>query len=202
MAGWTGICSSSFRRAWLAVGFPGTFNNYYYTRKVKEARMFACEAFWIVKWDDLAPVPSGVDSLSFAGWRNIEDGSQGWGASTGPAAWALWVSEANPHSLSFSLDSLGSVFNCWTDYFRKWVSGWNGNEVQPQREFPAGTMPKRGGLRVLEEVEINILLQSMWPPMTTPIWVLPASFASSLHSVLPSVIWSTFAWFSFVGLFV
>lgn len=125
------------------------------------------------------PVPSGVDSLSFAGWRNIEDGSQGWDASTGPAAWALWVSEANPHSLPFSLDRLGSVFNCWTDYCRKWVSGWNGNEVQPQREFPAGTMPQRGGLRVLEEVEINILLQSIWTPTTTLIWVLPASFASS-----------------------
>lgn len=71
------------------------------------------------------------------------------------------LSEDGPHSLSFSLDSLGSVFNCCTDYFRKWVSGRNSNEVQPQREFSAGTKPKWGGLRRLEEVKIDILLQSM-----------------------------------------
>lgn len=59
----------------------------------------------------------------------VRNGMLALGLQPGPCEF----SEVHLRSLSSGLDTTGSVFNSCPDYFRKWVSGQNANEVQPQR---------------------------------------------------------------------
>jgi hypothetical protein len=95
--------------------------------------MYACEAFWRVNWDgEMNHIPWTVWVWHFVDIQMmaVKSGMLALGL---PLAPCELVSEVNPHSLFSSLDTVGSVFNCCPDYFRKWVSGQNDNEVQPQR---------------------------------------------------------------------
>lgn len=106
-----------------------------HAREVNAARMYACKASWRVDWDgEMNHVPWTVWVLQTMDIQRMEvkSGMTAWGLQPGSCE---LVNEVNPHSLSSSLETVGSVFNSCLDYFRKWVSGQNDNEVQPQRVF-------------------------------------------------------------------
>lgn len=81
--------------------------------------MDACEAFWRINWDgEMNCVPWTVWVLQIMDIQmmDIKSGVLALGLQHVPCE---LVCEVNPHSLFSSLDTVGSVFNCCPDYFRK-----------------------------------------------------------------------------------